>query len=269
MTRIAPKHTAKALLGYLLERRLTCPAPGAVTIEVPSPWDAWWACYRAALPLRSAGITTSLTAPSCDACRDQTITLAGSEPPGHPGTSRPAPCRCLQRWAAMVRAPGDPTSWPATAITFALLKPAAPWPRIRSELAARYDILATTIRTLTTADTLRLYPEAYGERYVRERDLYLTSGPVCLLTLLDREPGQPSAKAQIRHRLDAGVLRNHLHMPDNPGEALADIAQFTGQENMALLYRRYDRDRAARRLAFYRAALGIGQAAADRYRAAS
>jgi hypothetical protein len=58
-------------------------------------------------------------------------------------------------------------------------------------------------------------------------------------------------------------------MPDNPGEALADIAQFTGHENMAALHRRYERDRAAGRLAFYRTALGIRQAAADRYRAAS
>jgi hypothetical protein len=266
---IAPKHFAKALLGYLLERRLTVPAADPVTVAVPSAWDAWWACYRAAIPLRSAGITVTVTPPACAACRDRAIALASSDPPGHPGSGRPDPCGCAQRWAAMVRAPGVPACWPTTSITFALLKPGGPWPSISSELAARYDILAATHRTLTTADTLRLYPEAYGERYVRDRDAYLTSGPVCLLTLLDREPDPASLKAQIRGRLGAGTLRNHLHMPDNPGEALADIAQFTGHENMTILYRRYERDRAAGRLAFYRTALGIRPAAADRYRAAS
>jgi hypothetical protein len=266
---IAPKHAAKALLGYLLESRPTYPVPEAGPVAVPSPWDAWWACYRAAIPLWSAGITVTVTGPVCDACSGQAAALAARNPPGHPGSGRPDSCGCLHRWAEMVRAPGEPAPWPATAVTFALLKPGGLWPLISSELAVRYHVLAAADRTLTAADTLRLYPEAYGEHYVRGRDAYLTSGPVRLLTLLDREPGRASPKAQIRRRLDAGILRNYLHMPDNPGEALADIAQFTGHENMALLYRRYEGDRAPRRLAFYRTALGIGQAAADRCRAAS
>ena len=57
-------------------------------------------------------------------------------------------------------------------------------------------------------------------------------------------------------------------MPDNPGEALADIAQFAGYPELAQLYRRYERDYTARRVAFYRAALGIGPAGADRLPAA-
>ena len=55
------------------------------------------------------------------------------------------------------------------------------------------------------------------------------------------------------------MLRNHLHMPDNPGEALADIAHFAGPDVFAELYERHERDQRAGRLAAYRAALGIGK----------
>jgi hypothetical protein len=53
-------------------------------------------------------------------------------------------------------------------------------------------------------------------------------------------------------------------MPDNPGEALADIAHFADYEELAQLYRRYERDRSSSRLALYRTALGIGPSCADR-----
>jgi hypothetical protein len=74
-------------------------------------------------------------------------------------------------------------------------------------------------------------------------------------------------KAGIRHLLGADKVRNHLHMPDNPGEALADIAHLAGRELLATLYERHDRDRSTERLAFYRAALGIRSSDAHRGRA--
>jgi hypothetical protein len=53
-------------------------------------------------------------------------------------------------------------------------------------------------------------------------------------------------------------------MPDNPGEALADISHFAGTETLAELYERHERDRANIRLAFYWAALGIADPSAQR-----
>jgi hypothetical protein len=156
-------------------------------------------------------------------------------------------------------------------LSLALIKPAAPTTAITALLTVEYDILQSRELTLTTADTRRLYPEAYGVSYVRDRDAYLTSGLSRVLILCARQPGTDpgTVKARIRGRLGFGPLRNHLHMPDNPGEAFADIAHFTGYPMLAQLYRRYERDHdTARRLAFYRAALGISPAGTDRLPAA-
>ncbi|MDQ2883753.1 MAG: hypothetical protein M3Y48_22000 [Actinomycetota bacterium] len=63
-------------------------------------------------------------------------------------------------------------------------------------------------------------------------------------------------KADIRRRLGGGdVLRNHLHMPDSPGDAFADLDHLAGAETFSRLYERYEGDRAAQRLARYRALL--------------
>ena len=44
------RHAGRALLGYALEIRLADITPES-GITVPGPWDAWWACYRAGMPL--------------------------------------------------------------------------------------------------------------------------------------------------------------------------------------------------------------------------
>jgi hypothetical protein len=161
-------------------------------------------------------------------------------------------------------------AWPPVCLSLALIKPGAPAATIRDLLAPVFEILGSRQLTLTPAGTRRLYPEAYGAGWVRDRDAYLTSGPARVLILRARRAGiDPGAvKMRIRERVGGDVLRNHLHMPDNPGEALADIAQFAGYTELAQLYWRYERDHTARRLAFYRAALGIGPAGADRLPAA-
>ncbi|MCO6010444.1 hypothetical protein NE236_36345 [Actinoallomurus purpureus] len=115
--------------------------------------------------------------------------------------------------------------------------------------------------------TRRLYPEAYGADYVGARDAYLTGGPVQVLvlrTLWEDPVPAKQIKAAIRQVLGADELRNHLHMPDNPGEALADITHLAGSDTLAELYGRYERDRSSERLAFYRAALGISRSDAHR-----
>ncbi|MGH3972319.1 MAG: hypothetical protein ACRDS9_03195 [Pseudonocardiaceae bacterium] len=74
-------------------------------------------------------------------------------------------------------------------------------------------------------------------------------------------PGQPpdqdqDIKSDIRRRLgDGDALRNHLHMPDSPGDAYADLDHLAGTETFSRLYERHEGDRAAQRLARYRALL--------------
>jgi hypothetical protein len=256
----------KVLLGYIMECQLASQPPPAAGLRVSSPWDAWWACYRAALPLGRTGAQITLPRRACPACVHDATGLAAASPPGHPGTSLPRPCGCVLKWAVRLRAPGTRIRWPPLSLTLALLKPGAPGARIGDLLAPAHDVLQRTTLMLTTEGTRRLYPEAYGASYVAARDAYLTSAPVTVLVLRARDQAVTAwrVKAQIRDRLGGDALRNHLHMPDNPGEALADIAQFAGQQALAELYERHERERAALRLAFYRAALGIGPPGADR-----
>jgi hypothetical protein len=143
-------------------------------------------------------------------------------------------------------------AWPPVSLSLALIKPDAPAAAIKDMLAPLYGILGSRELTMTTADTRRLYPEAYGAAYVRDRDAYLTSSPAHVLILRARQAGTDSGavKMRIRGHIGGDALRNYLHMPDNPGEALADIAQFAGYRELAQLYRRYEREHTARRLAF-------------------
>jgi hypothetical protein len=255
----AAKHTAKALLGYVLDSLLAGTRhEGQETPSVPSPWDSWWACYRAALPAAAAGIPVRAGGSACPECGQRAAALAAADPPGHPGTG-PGPCGCLLRWAAAVRSSGPAAAWPPVTLSLALIKPGAPAARIQDLLASSFEVLSGQVMTLTRADTRRLYPEAYGASYVADRDAYLTSGPARVLVLRARHLAVSSkaVKAAVRGQTGGDALRNHLHMPDNPGEALADIAHFAGYAELASLHRRYERDHAATRLAFYRTALGI------------
>lgn len=85
------------------------------------------------------------------------------------------------------------------------------------------------------------------------------SDPVTVLVLLASPSMIGKAKdikSNIRRLLgDGDALRNHLHMPDNPGDAFADLDHLAGTTAFSRLYERYERDRAAQRLARYRALL--------------
>jgi hypothetical protein len=262
------KHAARALLGYILATRLTDAAPAAA-VAVPSPWDVWWVCYRARLPLDALPCGIGVRDRHCPSCTRRAFHLAATSPPGHPGDGLTS-CSCLLAWAQTMRAPGPYVAWPPARLTLALIKPSAPAATIVDLLGGEFEVLSSRELMLATADTRRMYPDAYGASYVHARDAYLTSGPVHVLILHAPQPGtDPTAvKTWIRAQVGAGLLRNHLHMADNPGEALADIAHFAGYQELAQLYRRYERDHITRRLAFYRAALGISPPSADRLRAA-
>jgi hypothetical protein len=152
-----------------------------------------------------------------------------------------------------MRSPGPDAGWPPSALSLAIVKPGADAGRIQGMLGAWFEVLKADEFALATTDTRRLYPEAYGAGYVAERDAYLTSGLVRVLILLARDPSvnPKEVKASIRKQLPGGdTLRNHLHMPDNPGEAFADIALFAGPGELADLHRRHERDHAPARLAF-------------------
>ncbi|HEX9540451.1 MAG TPA: hypothetical protein VGA04_20000 [Streptosporangiaceae bacterium] len=257
------RHLPQALLGYVLETRLAGLSAGAPVVTVTSPWDLWWVCFRTAIPAGQVGVTATAPAPSCAACADDARELAAADPPRHPGMTPGRACGCLLEWAVRMRAPAAPVTWPPLSLTLALIKPGAPVQALRARLERTSDVLQAREQTLTTADVRRLYPEAYGAAFVDAVDAFLTRAPVHTLVLRCRggafgEPGE--LKKRLRQEMGAtDVMRNHLHMADNPAEALADIRHLAGQDVLAGLYERHERDRAADRIAFYRAALGIRQ----------
>lgn len=261
----AVKYAAKALLGYILDNWLFQHASDPRPARIPNVWDVWWACYRADLPLRRTGVGVLADQAGCHDCAGRAFALAEANPVRYPDVESFS-CDCLLRWCRQVRSPGPRPDWPPSALSFAIIKPGAPADRIQNLLDPWFEVLKSERFPLSTYDLRRLYPEAYGTDYVAERDAYMTSGPVQVLTLLARNPraNTRAIKDSIRHRLGAETLRNHVHMPDNPAESLADIAQFAGYRELAGMYRRYERDHAPVRLAFYRSALGISTAGPHR-----
>lgn len=252
----------QALLGYVLETRLAGPAAGIPQLALTSPWDLWWVSFRTAIPAAGLGVTGRLPEAFCAACAGDARQLAAASPPLHPGiTAGSRACDCLLDWAVRMRAPAVPVTWPALPLTLALIKPGAPAQELRARLLRTHDILLDREQELAAADVRRLYPEAYGAAFTAAVDAFLTAAPVRALVLKWRDGGHddPSLfKKRLREDLGGtDMLRNHLHMADNPGEALADIRHLAGPDTLAGLYERHARDGAADRLAFYRAALGI------------
>jgi hypothetical protein len=258
----ASRDRVTGVLAYLVESALTGPRV-PVPAELDSPWDVWWISYRVAGPAASLGLDAEDTGGACGLCREQVRRLTEHSPPSHPGHPTAGGCRCgcLRRWAVRMRQPAVSPDWPRLRVSVAVVKPGADRTVVRRALSEAYRVLRAAERRLTTADVRRLYPDAYGEDYVAAQDAYLTSAPVEVLTLLapDRRhvPDPKQVKDHVRRRLgNADPLRNHLHMPDNPGDILCDLHHLAGQQTLQDLYGRYDRDAAADRLARYRAVLG-------------
>jgi nucleoside diphosphate kinase len=178
-------------------------------------------------------------------------------------------CGCQRVWAAAMRTPMAGSRLPEVPqrLTLALLKPGAPREAIRSRLRTALDEVHVVERDLAGEDCDRLYPDAYGAAFVGRRTAYMTSGPIEVIVLAGAEDAVAvgsALKRAIRADLGAGALRNHLHMPDNPGEALADIALLAGWDVLDQLYRQWEiqdgERRVAARLAGYRAHLDRGAA---------
>lgn len=253
-----------AVLGLALEQRL-CGRPDSLPL-LHHPWDAWW------VAVRSLGRARSTTAASgtCGDCVRLAAHMTAAPVPEHPGHGERA-CGCYRVWAAAMRTPMAGSQLPEVPqrLTLALLKPGAPREAIRSRLRTVLSETHAVERALTAEDCDRLYPDAYGAEFVARRTAYMTSGLVEVIVLVgdgDAVTVGSALKRAIRADLGAGALRNHLHMPDNPGEALADIALLAGWDVLDQLYRRWEiqdgERRVAARLAGYRAHLDRGAGAA-------
>lgn len=241
-----------AVLGLAMDADLSDRA--AALPDLAHPWDAWWVAVR-------SGGRARLEPGRCGACPACVNLAADGIPDRSPHGEQP--CCCHQVWARAMRAqlPGGHLPAPPQRLTVALLKPGAPRLAIRSRLRAALEEVHAVERRLSAGECDRLYPDAYGVDFVAQRTAYLTSGTVQVIVLA----GDPAAvadgtalKQAIRAEHGAGVLRNHLHMPDNPAEALADIALLAGWDVLRQLYRRWeghDEQLRAARLAGYRAHL--------------
>jgi hypothetical protein len=248
----------KTLLAYAVEQHAT--GQGRPLERAgDGPWDVWWICYRAQRTAAEFGLDPGRAAGHCEVCAIDASSLAFHAPPEHPDGTPRRECSCLLDWARSMRQPTLDIIWPEWRLTVSMVKPNSNPVPVRGLLAQHYTLIEEVQRHLTPADVRRLYPDAYGRDYVARRDDYLTSAPVTVFVLL----ASPSAigkakdiKFDIRRLLgDSDALRNHLHMPDSPGDAFADLDHLTSTETFSRLYERYERDRAAQRLACYRALL--------------
>jgi hypothetical protein len=242
-----------------MDARLAGVTPQWPTVPVADPWDLWWVAFRSALPADVLPVVVPVSG-GCEPCRHAVDGLLRRAPPRFPPPTVAAlPCGCLRRWAVRFRRPVPRPAWPPLRLTLVLVKPGSPADAVRELLPATFRVVETARRALSPADTRRLYPDAYGAEFVARRDAYLTSGLADVLVVVTPGgSGPPTAavKQRIRTALGDDAVRNHVHMPDSPGEALCDIGHLAGIDTLAALYRRFDRDHAAGRLARYRALLG-------------
>lgn len=256
---VGHRDRVKALLSYTVEHRLLGTPRPTLRVRMSSPWDVWWVCYRAGSSAEDLGLDPRRTAGTCDSCVRDVLALTAATPPLHPGHEPSSPCGCLNQWAISMRVPVPDVPWPALHLSLAMIKPGTDAETVITQLARSYDVALRGERTLTDADVRRLYPDAYGAEYIGRQDAYLTSAPVTIVVLRTAAPANSGVALKRRIRRHLGVcdlLRNHLHMPDNPGDALCDLAHLAGADLTTDLYERYDRADAAFRLDRYRALLG-------------
>ncbi|WP_252396519.1 hypothetical protein [Streptantibioticus parmotrematis] len=213
--------------------------------------------------MRTAGRVRPAPGPggACALCAGDAAAAMAPPVPVHPGHGERR-CGCHRTWAQAMRAPARDLPTVPQRLTIALLKPGAPRQAIRARLRYVLREVHVSDAVLTPAVCDRLYPDAYGAAFVDRRTAYLTSGPVQVVVLAGDTTAVTTGtklKRAVRDQLRAGPLRNHLHMPDNPGEALADIALLAGWDVLRTLYERWEMSghgrHTAARVAGYRAYL--------------
>lgn len=253
------------VLSYLVDQAVAGQTPGLVDWAPRSLWDIWWICFRSGTPAEALELRPAETSGECTACALQVAELTRATPV-HPGARPDCRRRCFTAWAASMRSPEAQVSWPRISSALAMVKPGGDTAAVVDLLAEQFVIEQRTVRILDTNDVRRLYPETYGADFIAARDHYLTSAPCTVLTLRSKTPTPAGHqhKHMIRKLLGSSdPLRNHLHMPDNPGETWCDLQLLTGTRDD--LYRRYDSADAPERLDHYRRLLGLEQAGPRRY----
>ncbi|MGH3568324.1 MAG: hypothetical protein ACRDRH_20305 [Pseudonocardia sp.] len=255
---VCHRDRTKALLAYAAEQHVSGHGlPRERSGD--GPWDVWWVCYRTQRAAAEFGLDPGRTTGHCEVCAVDAGRLVFHAPPKHPDETLRPDCSCFLDWAQSMRQPLPDIIWPGWQLTVSMVKPGSNPIPVRGLLAENHTVVGEVQRHLTPADVHRLYPDAYGADYVAHRDDYLTSAPVVVFVLLASPAAIGKAKdikSDIRRSLgDGDALRNHLHMPDSPGDAFADLDHLAGTETFRRLYERYERDRAAQRLARYRALL--------------
>lgn len=256
---ICHRDRVKALLAFATEAHLSGAITSAGLHGIESPWDLWWICFRAGESAQALGLDPARVNDQCGLCLRDVITLTGYRPTRDPDTLGFRGCDCIHQWAVRMRQPATEISWPELRTTVAMVKPGGDPDEIRHGLLATHAVIHETERTLTKHDVRRLYPDAYGAEFVAAQDAHLTNGPVHIMVLL-ANPGITANAKQIKTALrdrmgSTDVLRNNLHMPDNPGDAICDVAHLGGLDILNDLYGRYDRDTCQQRLHGYRALL--------------
>ena len=258
----APAYRVKvaALLAYVIESRMI--GVPVAPVRADNPWDIWWVCFRSQTSAPELGLKVWAQPGACERCVTMVAALTQYRPVRHPESLTQNPCGCMADWARRMRAPGGDVEWSPLRASVAMVKPGGDAPAVLRALSGDQLVTAVASKRLTSSDARRLYPDAYGAEYVARQDAYLTSAPVTVYALLlssDAARNPKDLKMRIRAGLSGtDVLRNHLHMPDSPGDALCDLTHLTGEETRNDLYGRYDRAAADQRLAQYRARLDFG-----------
>jgi hypothetical protein len=270
-----PRARAAAILTWTVEswlRRTTDPQAGAVAgaRQAPirgEPWDVWWACTRAGMSAADLGIRLRLdlglqvepdtrrgdlvVVADCGRCVVDVDELTREAPADMIDPETWPRCCCPCQWAHRMR---EHPAWPAASapalpapswrLQVAVVKPGTDPRQVADLLGRRYQVLHARERWLSDHDVHRLYPDAYGTEFRRLQNDYLALQPVHVLVLL--APARLTiqqhlaAKIEVRQCLGGNdVLRNHLHMADNPGDAWCDALHLLGPVAAQQLYRRY------------------------------
>jgi nucleoside diphosphate kinase len=265
-TPVEDRHRVTAMLGLYVESLMgRREMPGELRAWARSPWDLWWVAYRAGAAASEQFREVAVDLGRCGTCTGQVLHLLAEPAPAHPHDLPQEPCPCMRSWAVRMRSRVAPVRWPEYRAGVALTKPGADAARIVDLLCAEgCTIVSNQILRLTTPDVRRLYPEAYGAQFIQRQDTYLTSDTSRAVVLL-LPPAWSSDPVALKTSIRAAIggtdqLRNHLHMPDNPAEAVCDLLHLTGWPLTEELYERHERDRAWERTEGYRRVVERGPA---------
>ncbi|GAB3175908.1 hypothetical protein GCM10027059_49970 [Myceligenerans halotolerans] len=186
--------------------------------NVPGGWDAWWVAVRSDGRL----LPDSAMEGTCRSCREAASSFL-------PSAVSTVSCGCFEQWARTFTSPAMEWSLPQR-LTVAMIKPGVPDAPIRAHLRGRFRIVKDVTRRLRANDVVRLTPFACGD-FLKASTEYLTGGLVRVLVMHGGEHAIAEAlqiKQTVRNEIGGDEVRDGLHVPVTPADALADIALLAG-----------------------------------------